>query len=334
MVDIAVVCESWLKPKHTSHLFTVQDFRLFRCDRIDRIGGGVCVWVRSHLKCEVCRFSRTRLVNPLFEFIWLYVKCNDSTDLVNCAFYNHPKLKHHASELSTVLVDDLEEISFLNLGFAVVITGGLNSLNTDRFIYDCGLSFINNDYTHGKRILHKCLVSRPGLYVCRTVQSNIKIKHKALIIYDCHLPFTHPPKEAKVHRFCYDIGQPFLQTPRYELGAYNWRPLLQETNVQALYDDFVKVIHWYEYIPNKSVIISRSVSRFISHLVQLMLRRRNRLMRRGQFLLADELSNKIGHLSAAEKSEFLSAVNSHNTKELWSAVEMLVAVVKTKAFQI
>jgi hypothetical protein len=45
--------------------------------------------------------------------------------------------------------------------------------------------------------------------------------------------------------------QPFLQTLRFELGAFNWRPLLQETNVQALYNDFVKVIHWFtdKYIP-------------------------------------------------------------------------------------
>jgi hypothetical protein len=39
--DTAVVCESWLKPKHTSNLFTVQDFRLFRCDRIGRVIGNL-----------------------------------------------------------------------------------------------------------------------------------------------------------------------------------------------------------------------------------------------------------------------------------------------------
>jgi hypothetical protein len=55
--------------------------------------------------------------------------------------------------------------------------------------------------------------------------------------------------------------------------------------------------------------------------VQLSLRRRNRLMRSGQLLLAGKLSDKISHLIAAEKSTFLSSVNSRNAEELRSAVE-------------
>jgi hypothetical protein len=67
-VDIAVVCESWLKPKHTSDLFTVQDFRLFLCDRIGRVGGGVFVWVRLRFKCEEHLVGRVSLILYLSSY--------------------------------------------------------------------------------------------------------------------------------------------------------------------------------------------------------------------------------------------------------------------------
>ena len=322
-VDIAVICESWLKPKHSSDLFTIPDFQLFRCDRIGRVGGGVCVWVRSCFKCKLYEFSRTRSINPLFEFMWLHIQCNDSNEMVICACYHPPKPRYDAKELLKTLVDDLEEVSVRNPGAIIVITGDLNSLNTDFLVYDCGFSLINDNVTHGNRILDKCLVSRPDLYVCRTVQSNIRTRHKALLICDCLIPSLRSRMQAKVHHFCYDIRQPFLRALRFQLGTYNWRSLLQETDIQALYDDFVKVIQWFivAFIPKKSVVISRKASRFISPLVQLLLRRRNRLLRKGKLHVAGKLSDKIGCLIAEEKSRLLSSVNTHNTKELWSAVD-------------
>ena len=72
------------------------------------------------------------------------------------------------------------------------------------------------------------------------------------------------------------------------LNSYNWEPLLQEHNIQASYDDFVKVLKWHidTCIPKKNVVISRNASRFVSPLIQLLLLKRNRLMHTCKYDLA------------------------------------------------
>lgn len=322
-VDIAVICESWLKPKHNSCLFSVPEFQLFRLDRIGRAGGGVCIYVKSCLPCKLYEFHRNRSINPFFELMWLHVQINDINEMIICACYHPPKPKYDSQDLLDTIADDLEEITICNPNAAIVITGDLNSLNTDYFVCDCGLSLINDAVTHGNRILDKCLVSRSDVYVCQTVMSCIKTKHKALLISDSNLPPPHRKNQNKVHHICYDIREPYLQELRMQLGGYNWKPLLQENNMQLLYDDFLKVLQWFmdTCIPKKSVTISHNASRFISPLVHLLLRRRNRLMRKGKLDLASLLSEKIGRIISEEKSAFLSSVNTHNTKDLWSAVD-------------
>ena len=95
VVDIAVICESWLKPvKHSSDLFTLSGFQLFRLDRFRRTGSDICVYVRSQFKCKLYDFGRNRTVNPLFEFLWLHVQSNDSNEMIVCACYHPPRPKY------------------------------------------------------------------------------------------------------------------------------------------------------------------------------------------------------------------------------------------------
>jgi hypothetical protein len=49
--DIIVVTESWLHEGISDGLLSLEGFNFFRCDRIGRIGGGVCMWVRKDFAC-------------------------------------------------------------------------------------------------------------------------------------------------------------------------------------------------------------------------------------------------------------------------------------------
>ncbi|MEL7309267.1 MAG: endonuclease/exonuclease/phosphatase family protein, partial [Pseudomonadota bacterium] len=50
--SVIIVCESWLHPGISDDSLSLQGFNLLRCDRIDRVGGGVCMWIRSDLACS------------------------------------------------------------------------------------------------------------------------------------------------------------------------------------------------------------------------------------------------------------------------------------------
>ena len=59
---------------------------------------------------------------------------------------------------------------------------------------------------------------------------------------------------------------------------------------------------------------------FVTPLIKSLLRRRNRLARRGQIQMADSLSRKIGGLISQRRANLLANVSAQDTRKLWSAV--------------
>jgi hypothetical protein len=49
-IEIIAICETWLKPKQDSKLFSIVDYRLYR---FDRVGGGVCVYLHITLASNI-----------------------------------------------------------------------------------------------------------------------------------------------------------------------------------------------------------------------------------------------------------------------------------------
>ena len=68
------------------------------------------------------------------------------------------------------------------------------------------------------------------------------------------------------------------------------------------------------------VTVTNSTPTYVTPLVRSLLRRRNKLMRRGKIDTAGELSAKIGRLIAEHREHELRDVNYKDTKKLWSKV--------------
>ena len=170
-------------------------------------------------------------------------------------------------------------------------------------------------------IFGQVFISHPGLYLCQTVASCIYTKHKALLITDVNHKLKYEQPKPKVYRSCFDLREPHIQALRTGLANYNWNQLLQEQQVQSLYDDLLKVLIWFinSCIPVKYVCMSQKCPKFITPLILNLLRRRGRLMRKGRVDQAEEISVKVGRLIAEERAILLSKVNTHDTKELWSS---------------
>jgi len=65
--DVVVICESWLKQKHDSNLFSIPGYQLIRRDRSGRRGGGVCPYSRSTYQDGLLQFDLHHIpTDPLF----------------------------------------------------------------------------------------------------------------------------------------------------------------------------------------------------------------------------------------------------------------------------
>jgi hypothetical protein len=79
-VDIAAVIETWLKKIYIDSFIAINGYFMFRLDRTERKGGGLCVYV-----CEGMQAKELRTINYLscramkHELLWLsIVKDNQS----------------------------------------------------------------------------------------------------------------------------------------------------------------------------------------------------------------------------------------------------------------
>ena len=50
--DIIAICETWLKPDLPSSNFVLNSYHFHRSDKLDRHGGGVCLWIKESLNPE------------------------------------------------------------------------------------------------------------------------------------------------------------------------------------------------------------------------------------------------------------------------------------------
>ena len=69
-VDVALITETHLKPKHDSKIMNIQNYTLYRRDRIGRRCGGVAIYLRSALKSSAWTFSAH---NSIFEIMWIRI---------------------------------------------------------------------------------------------------------------------------------------------------------------------------------------------------------------------------------------------------------------------
>ena len=70
-IDIAIISESKLKKHH------IPGYKLFRRDRVGRIGGGVVIYSRDFLKSTLCQISND---NRELELLW--VRSSTATETV------------------------------------------------------------------------------------------------------------------------------------------------------------------------------------------------------------------------------------------------------------
>jgi len=94
------------------------------------------------------------------------------------------------------------------------------------------------------------------------------------------------------------------------------------TDVNVKFQNFVEtlLITMSQCIPARVVRLGRKDPLFITPLVRMLLNKRRALRRRGKFLEADILAEKINVIIRNNQSELLSNLTSQSTRKLWAAV--------------
>lgn len=86
-LDVIGVSETFLKPAVFDKAIEIPGFKVFRCDRMDRIGGGVLFYVSNKLdaKC-IYSYSNSGNISSCYECLFLEIKLQSSVLLLGVAY--------------------------------------------------------------------------------------------------------------------------------------------------------------------------------------------------------------------------------------------------------
>jgi len=176
----------------------------------------------------------------------------------------------------------------------LILTGDFNRLDMSEFFNDTGLVLIDTVATRGQHVLDLLITNRPDIITCKVTKSCLITDHSALIV-NAALPVATHHKIRNVVTIP-DIRQHHLITLATAISEQDWSCVTAENDVNVAYSTFVDCIKSLvaTCIPMKQITVTSNTPSYITPLVRSLLRRRNKLMRRGKVSYATELSDKIG----------------------------------------
>ena len=152
------------------------------------------------------------------------------------------------------------------------------------------------------------------------VNSLIKTKHKAVTAQmEINSLTVATRKIANV----YDKRQQNIDKLRYYIGNYDWNDILNNsTNITEIYTRFLNALSNLidQSIPKKVVRLGPRDPEYFTPLIKHLLISRNRLMRRGNLIKANEISVRLGQLIREARSTHMNKLAGADTKRLWQAV--------------
>ena len=169
----------------------------------------------------------------------------------------------------------MEEIITNKPEAIVFFIGDLNHLKTYVLENELEIIQVVKQPTHADHILDKFFTNRIDSFDrCRVVASLIPTKHKAILInYDSE-PTVKANMEKRVIKF-YVVRQPHIDNLNQALCTYNWTHLTIDRDIDSVYNAFIL------FAPQKRVTLSSNTASFVTPLIKLLLRKRNKLMRCG-----------------------------------------------------
>jgi len=325
-IDVALIVESWFRPYILDKAVSVDNYNIFRNDRTKRKGGGIAAYVREGLACKVIAPNQQVSTVSNLELMWLELVFHSQLFFILCC-YHPPKPRYCAycaTELQSVITQDLEYLLAYRTDAIVIVAGDFNSLDTSFLERDFGLQQMVTTVTHGNRTIDKIFLSQPHLFLCTTVKSIVKTKHLAvLLLPNSTRPITVPSSGNRKKVKVYDLSSHNIAYLRFAIHNFDWvRLLSSSTDVSIVYSMFLVNIKALidMCVPSKTIKIGPRDPGYLTPAVKVLLAKRRKLRRKGCIVEADVIADKINAMICKNRESSLSKLANGATKELWNAV--------------
>ncbi len=320
--DVIVVTETWLKPdiSNSEYMPNNSNFSVYRKDRPGKtVGGGVLIAVRNSLVSEC-----VDELDSDCEIVWVKLKLIDSKDLYVGAFYRPPSnketdlceleksIKRLQSTNSIVCLCGDFNLPGISWETDSAITGSKNIDLSNKLLEikdDAGLTQMIDTPTRGNNILDLYFTTNPTL--ARQVKVIPGIADHGTIVVDSLLkPVANVTPVRKVYQF----HKGNLDALNHDITSFG-KDFLQDCGTKSVNELWIcfhsmMVALQDKYIPTK-VVKPCSGLPWVTKEIKRLLRKKNRLYKRGKILQEPETWAKFRHIKSMVQRKIRQARWDH-----------------------
>lgn len=83
-VDVACICETWLREEIDDAILNIAGYKLIRNDRKGRVGGGIAIYLKKSIDFQVITKSSYDIGDPHTEYLITEVRVDNKKNLDSC----------------------------------------------------------------------------------------------------------------------------------------------------------------------------------------------------------------------------------------------------------
>ena len=112
--DVFCVSETWLGEQFKDNDLEIPDYNIYRKDRVDALGGGVCIYIKNHITVKI----RRDLMFDEIEAIWLELNEGDKRCCLISCIYRPPSSSqaYYSKVVDMYERAQLDDIPIISMG--------------------------------------------------------------------------------------------------------------------------------------------------------------------------------------------------------------------------
>ena len=330
--DIVGVTESWLNNRTSSDDVSIPGYKLYRKDRGTGRGGGIGIYVKSHLKCDMIPFVNSPVVIG-FENLWIRVKlCNKVTMAVGVMYRTGNNVLDCVNVLDALLPQILPMDNYI-VAFGDLNINMLNIVNPVNQLFDSyGFLQIIDEPTRvtdrSATLLDPIFVNTKDIVVSSGIIDTSVISDHMMTFCNIDIPLnTRIPKFVTFRDFKTFNEHDFLN----DVASIPW------DNIYYFYDIEDKISFLTDnlnslfgiHAPFRTVRVNKPHAPWLTVAVKSLMKERDKARIRARlentaesFEIYKNLRNVVKAAIRREKTAYLSHVsNQKNQRQLWKTLQ-------------
>ncbi|XP_068671085.1 uncharacterized protein [Montipora foliosa] len=334
--DICLFTETWLNESVPDKSLNLNGFQLFRRDRVGWEHGGVCMYVRNSIQCNILSDLR----NDDHEALWVDTKPRrlprNFSNIIVGVIYHPPSANDNT--MKEYLLSSLESLESKFPNCAIILAGDFNRTLLpilERAFRPFHLNPVVTFPTRGDRTLDQIFTNISSFYAypSRMPPFGLSDHHSVLIeanVRDKSLKPQHKTIKARDKRPSKraSLGRFLLQVPWSEL-------LSAEQTCEQKLQTLTDVLNYglNTIMPERSIRVHETDRPWISVQLKDLIARRQQALASGNRMLYKILRNKVNReRKRCRKTYYANKIGDlHNTnpRDWWREVKQICGTTKT-----